>query len=167
MRAPPGRPILQTNVDQLAELTALVRGELSDLQVGGCRGCRFASALLPAGLHRPSSRARPTAAAPPPADPPPWPRPQRRVMGALITIDVHARDIVEQLAASGVTSSSDFGWQMQLRYYWEDEDLAVRQVGGRGLLLAVVAVVAGGVVWREWCSEVKCTGVAFTCAAAR
>ncbi len=90
------------------------------------------------------------------------------MVGALITIDVHARDIVEQLAASGVTSSSDCGWQMQLRYYWEDEDLAVRQVGGRGLLLllAVVAVVAGGVEWREWCSEVKCTGVAFTCTAA-
>lgn len=55
---------------------------------------------------------------------------QRRVLGALITIDVHARDIVESLAAAKVSSASDFDWQMQLRYSYEEEDLVVRQVGG-------------------------------------
>ncbi len=51
-------------------------------------------------------------------------------MAALITIDVHARDIVGALVDKGVTSITDFEWQMQLRYYWENDDLIVRQVGG-------------------------------------
>ncbi len=57
---------------------------------------------------------------------------QRRVLGALITIDVHARDILELLAAAKVSTVSDFDWQMQLRYSYEEEDLVVRQVGGPG-----------------------------------
>lgn len=54
----------------------------------------------------------------------------RRLLGALMTIDVHGRDVVGALLAKGVSSASDFDWQMQLRYYWEEEDLVVRQVGG-------------------------------------
>lgn len=52
----------------------------------------------------------------------------RRVLAALITIDVHARDIIGVLVAKRVSSTNDFDWQMQLRYYWEEEDLVVRQV---------------------------------------
>lgn len=37
-------------------------------------------------------------------------------------------DIVGQLSAKGAKSTSDFEWQMQLRYYWENDDLVVRQV---------------------------------------
>lgn len=52
----------------------------------------------------------------------------RRILAALITIDVHSRDIVGNLVSKNVSSTSDFEWQMQLRYYWEGEDLVVRQV---------------------------------------
>ena len=40
-------------------------------------------------------------------------------MGALITIDVHARDVVRFMVKSGVCSVSDFEWTKQLRYYWD------------------------------------------------
>ncbi|GFR44385.1 hypothetical protein Agub_g5605 [Astrephomene gubernaculifera] len=75
------------NVRQLADLTKLVRGELSSLH--------------------------------------------RRIIAALITIDVHARDIVDSLHAGGVTDINSFQWQMQLRYYFENEDIIVRQVNAR------------------------------------
>lgn len=49
---------------------------------------------------------------------------------ALVTTDVHARDIVEGLLKENVSSIYDFGWQQQLRYYWEEEadDCRVRQI---------------------------------------
>eukprot|EP00882_Tetradesmus_deserticola_P030456 GHRQ01034205.1.p1 GENE.GHRQ01034205.1~~GHRQ01034205.1.p1 ORF type:complete len:122 (-),score=39.90 GHRQ01034205.1:76-441(-) len=75
---------LQLNVRQLAELTRLVRGDLSSLG--------------------------------------------RRLLAALITIDVHSRDIVGSLLAKATSNVNDFEWQMQLRYYFEEEDLVVRQV---------------------------------------
>jgi dynein heavy chain, axonemal len=73
------------NVRQLADLTALVRSNLSKLE--------------------------------------------RKVIVALVTTDVHARDIVEELMNSKTTSVGSFTWQQQLRYYWEDAklDVAVRQ----------------------------------------
>ena len=45
---------------------------------------------------------------------------KRKVIVALITQDVHARDIVERLMKEGVNDKTDFTWQKQLRYYWED-----------------------------------------------
>lgn len=39
----------------------------------------------------------------------------------MITIDVHNRDIVEQLFKGKVTAASDFAWQMHLRYYYNSE----------------------------------------------
>lgn len=44
---------------------------------------------------------------------------QRAVFGALITIDVHNRDIVSGLIASKVTGAGDFEWIKQQRYYWD------------------------------------------------
>jgi hypothetical protein len=75
---------LQTSVQQVGELTRLVRGDVSSLA--------------------------------------------RRLLAALITIDVHSRDIVSSLLSKGTSSTEEFEWQMQLRYYWEDDDLVVRQV---------------------------------------
>eukprot|EP01018_Ginkgo_biloba_P018807 Gb_18324 [translate_table: standard] len=45
---------------------------------------------------------------------------ERCILSALITIDVHARDIVENMIWEKILKISDFGWQMQLRYYWDD-----------------------------------------------
>ena len=56
-----------------------------------------------------------------------------QVAVALITIDVHNRDIVEVLAEQQCCSLSDFAWQMQLRYYWDAEldSIAIHQVNAR------------------------------------
>ncbi|XP_056136504.1 dynein axonemal heavy chain 6 [Lampris incognitus] len=43
----------------------------------------------------------------------------RNIITALITIDVHARDIVADLVHQQVDSRSNFEWQRQLRYYWD------------------------------------------------
>uniref|UniRef100_A0A803T305 AAA+ ATPase domain-containing protein n=1 Tax=Anolis carolinensis TaxID=28377 RepID=A0A803T305_ANOCA len=45
------------------------------------------------------------------------PKLHRNIITALITIDVHARDIVTEL----VDSADNFDWQRQLRYYWDLE----------------------------------------------
>uniref|UniRef100_A0A8D3CE91 Dynein, axonemal, heavy chain 6 n=1 Tax=Scophthalmus maximus TaxID=52904 RepID=A0A8D3CE91_SCOMX len=43
----------------------------------------------------------------------------RSIITALITIDVHARDIVTDLVRQKVDSRTNFEWQRQLRYYWD------------------------------------------------
>ena len=48
---------------------------------------------------------------------------QRTLMGALLTIDVHARDVTRTLLSKNTKSLVDFDWTKQLRYYWDvDED---------------------------------------------
>lgn len=46
---------------------------------------------------------------------------RRGTIGALITIDVHARDIIDDLINDSVFSESDFGWSKQLKYTWNSE----------------------------------------------
>jgi len=46
---------------------------------------------------------------------------QRNAMGALIVIDVHAREVIETLVRVRVDSINDFEWTCRLRYYWEAE----------------------------------------------
>ncbi|KAJ3023365.1 Dynein heavy chain 6, axonemal [Thoreauomyces humboldtii] len=44
---------------------------------------------------------------------------QRAILGALITMDVHNRDIVQNLMDSKITGLGDFEWTKQQRYYWD------------------------------------------------
>jgi dynein heavy chain, axonemal len=54
---------------------------------------------------------------------------QRKIIVALITTDVHSRDIVQMLKDEEVQSVQDFYWQQQLRYYWDKDDvIVVRQI---------------------------------------
>ena len=46
----------------------------------------------------------------------------RTTLVALITQDVHARDIVEIMRKNNVMTTDEFAWQQQLRFYWKDED---------------------------------------------
>ena len=52
----------------------------------------------------------------------------RITLGALTVIDVHARDTVQQLVNSNISSSNDFQWISQLRYYYHDETVYVRMI---------------------------------------
>ena len=46
---------------------------------------------------------------------------QRMLLGALLTIDVHARDVIRTMVRKAVSSLSDFEWTKQLRYYWDED----------------------------------------------
>jgi len=54
---------------------------------------------------------------------------QRMLMGALIVLDVHARDVITELYAKGIKNLNDFEFSKQLRYYWDADidDCMVRQ----------------------------------------
>jgi dynein heavy chain, axonemal len=44
---------------------------------------------------------------------------ERKTIVALVTTDVHARDIIEDLCDNAVDSVQHFTWVQQLRYYWD------------------------------------------------
>jgi len=47
---------------------------------------------------------------------------QRSIICALITIDVHARDIISTMVVHKINSDLNFEWLKQLRYYWDTVD---------------------------------------------
>ena len=48
------------------------------------------------------------------------PKNVRTTLGALVVMDVHARDTLVTLCDSGIKKDDEFGWLSQLRYYFED-----------------------------------------------
>ena len=56
----------------------------------------------------------------------------RLILGDLIVIDVHARDIVKRLLDNSITSPNDFEWMSQLRYYWEADGDSTEDAKGSG-----------------------------------
>jgi len=55
---------------------------------------------------------------------------ERNKVVSLITIEVHARDVIDKLVRAGCSSTVDFEWVSQLRFYWEKDinDCVVKQV---------------------------------------
>jgi dynein heavy chain len=53
----------------------------------------------------------------------------RMVIVALVTTDVHARDIIETLIEDRVSDVNNFTWQQQLRYYYDRDvdEVTVKQ----------------------------------------
>ena len=53
---------------------------------------------------------------------------KRTTLVAMLTLDVHARDIITNLVERNINSEKDFDWQSQLRYYWEENQCIVRMM---------------------------------------
>ena len=54
---------------------------------------------------------------------------QRSILGALITLDIHARDVVVQLAKDGIDDTNDFNWTAQLRFSIDTGNGGVKGMG--------------------------------------
>ncbi|KAK9870899.1 hypothetical protein WA026_009856 [Henosepilachna vigintioctopunctata] len=53
---------------------------------------------------------------------------QREILSALIVIEVHSRDVTQNLVDLKIMNVNDFDWISQLRYYWIEDQMKVRAV---------------------------------------
>jgi dynein heavy chain len=62
----------------------------------------------------------------------PLSRTARTKVNTLLTVDVHARDIVDSFVRESVTDGADFAWESQLRGYWDRgaDDVRIKQCTG-------------------------------------
>ncbi|XP_001850815.2 dynein heavy chain 6, axonemal [Culex quinquefasciatus] len=71
----------------------------------------------------------------------------RKVLCALITIDVHAMDSICQLVDKKITSATDFEWLKMLRYYWiAENDTVETKMASANLPYFYEYLGAGGVL---------------------
>ncbi|XP_076646690.1 dynein axonemal heavy chain 7 [Halictus rubicundus] len=52
----------------------------------------------------------------------------RTTLEALVTLDVHSRDLVSSLFEQRVDDATGFAWLAQLRYYWKDDNLVATMI---------------------------------------
>ncbi|CAD7946598.1 unnamed protein product [Amoebophrya sp. A25] len=59
------------------------------------------------------------------------PKLARRTLGAMTTIDVHNRDVVNDLVKKNVDDPAAFDWIAQLRYYWHEPKEVIMKLTGK------------------------------------
>ena len=52
----------------------------------------------------------------------------RQVLSCLLINEVHNRDIISSLIKQEVSTEDSFKWEVQLRYYWEDDTVLVKSI---------------------------------------
>ncbi|XP_021206053.2 dynein axonemal heavy chain 6 isoform X1 [Bombyx mori] len=71
----------------------------------------------------------------------------RKVLCALITIDVHARDTISHMVEKHVQKANDFEWLKMIRYYWEEDiDNCVARMSSAMYIYGHEYLGAGGVL---------------------
>jgi len=56
----------------------------------------------------------------------------RKKFNTVLIVDVHARDVIENLVRDGIIKSQEFEWESQLRFYWKKDvdNLIIDQCSG-------------------------------------
>ncbi|XP_028179118.1 dynein heavy chain 6, axonemal [Ostrinia furnacalis] len=71
----------------------------------------------------------------------------RKVLCALITVDVHARDTIQHMVEKHVQKPTDFEWLKMIRYYWEEDiDNCVARMSSALYIYGHEYLGAGGVL---------------------
>lgn len=53
---------------------------------------------------------------------------KRITLGTLIILEVHAREIVQEMHEKNINQIDQFEWQKQLRYYRKDDQIEIKMV---------------------------------------